>query len=119
MSSLGAYAEVVSRLEYDLALKIGVEPAKIIFNGPFKTYEDIALALDGDSIINLDSFYEISKVKKYLVENPERKVKVGLRVSFDLTVNGKNPLQNGFKQSRFGFCVENGSFDNAINELHK
>ena len=36
MSNLGAYAEVVSRLEYDLALKIGVKPNKIIFNGPLK-----------------------------------------------------------------------------------
>lgn len=42
---LGALAEVVSRLEYDLALKLGVEPTAIIFNGPLKTAEDIWLAL--------------------------------------------------------------------------
>lgn len=30
LSVLGAHAEVVSRLEYDLAIKIGVEPEKII-----------------------------------------------------------------------------------------
>ncbi|WP_368668793.1 diaminopimelate decarboxylase [Sporosarcina sp. 6E9] len=117
LSSLGAYAEVVSRLEYDLALKIGVNSEDIIFNGPFKKYEDIALALDGNSIINLDSFYEIGKVKRYLNENPQSQVKVGLRVSFDLTVDGDNPLQNKYEQSRFGFCVENGSFENAISEL--
>lgn len=119
LSSLGAYAEVVSRLEYNLALKIGVNPAKIIFNGPFKRYEDIALALDGNSIINLDSFYEIDKVKRYLNENPHREIKLGLRVNFDMTIDGENPLQNKYEQSRFGFCIENGSFENAITELQR
>ena len=30
----GGWAEVVSRMEYDLALKVGQQPEKIIFNGP-------------------------------------------------------------------------------------
>ena len=46
---------MVSRLEYDLALKIGQPPDKIIFNGPVKQYEDIELALNNGSIVNLDS----------------------------------------------------------------
>ena len=117
MSELGAYAEVVSKLEYDLALKIGVKPNKIIFNGPHKTYEDIALALKGNSIINLDSFYEIELVRKYVLQNNNRQYKVGLRVNFDLSVNGISPLQGGFKQSRFGFCVRNGNLEKALNEL--
>ena len=28
-----------------------------------------------------------------------------------------SPLQDGFKQSRFGFCMENGNFEKALNEL--
>ena len=38
--SKGGFAEVVSRLEYDLALKVGQKPDKIVFNGPVKCYED-------------------------------------------------------------------------------
>lgn len=119
MSQLGAYAEVVSRLEYDLALRIGVKPNKIIFNGPFKRYDDIELALKGGSILNLDSFYEIESLKKYIERNPEGHFKVGLRASFDLTVDGNNPLQSGFQLSRFGFCVENGNLESAIDELKR
>ena len=37
----GGWAEVVSRMEYDLALKVGQQPNKIVFNGPVKHYEDI------------------------------------------------------------------------------
>ena len=32
----GAYAEVVSTMEYDLAIKIGVKPKNIIVIGPYK-----------------------------------------------------------------------------------
>lgn len=117
MSKLGAYAEVVSRLEYDLALKIGEASTEIIFNGPYKRYEDIALALDGNSLLNLDSFYEIDLVKRYLLEHKERRFKIGLRVNFDLNVDGDIPLQNDVKSSRFGFCVENGNLEQAIKTL--
>ncbi|WP_255551469.1 diaminopimelate decarboxylase [Sporosarcina sp. E16_8] len=117
MYKLGAYAEVVSRLEYDLALKIGVEPKKIIFNGPLKTYDDIALALENGSILNLDSFYEIDLLEDYVYKNAASNYKVGLRVSFDLTGEGSSPHQSGFIQSRFGFCVENGNLEKAIKRL--
>ncbi|WP_253278943.1 ATP-grasp domain-containing protein [Psychrobacillus sp. FJAT-21963] len=119
VSNLGAYAEVVSRMEYDLALKIGVDPRKIIFNGPLKSYDDISMALEEGSIINLDSFYEIEILKEYILKNNSQHYKVGLRVNFDLTIDGMSPLQGGFNQSRFGFCVENGNLERALNELNK
>jgi len=118
MSTLGAYAEVVSQMEYELALKVGVEPNKIIFNGPLKSYEDIGLALEGKSIINLDSFYEIELVKKYVIQNAENNYKVGIRVNFDLIIDGENPLPDISKRSRFGFCVENGDLEKAITDLN-
>ncbi|QHZ55569.1 diaminopimelate decarboxylase [Brevibacillus sp. NSP2.1] len=114
---LGALAEVVSRLEYDLALKLGVEPTAIIFNGPLKTAEDIWLALELGSLVNLDSFSEIAPVLTYARQHPEQTVRIGLRVNFDLTRGGVSPLQNGYGVSRFGFCVENGRFAQALTLL--
>ena len=119
ISKLGGYAEVVSRIEYDLALKIEVNPKKIIFNGPLKSQDDIALALKVGSIINLDSFYEIEMVKELILKDKSKNYKVGLRANFDMTIDGMSPLQDGFKQSRFGFCVENGNFEKALNELNE
>ncbi|MGN7469756.1 diaminopimelate decarboxylase [Brevibacillus sp. SAFN-007a] len=114
---LGALAEVVSRLEYDLARKLGVEPTAIIFNGPLKTAEDIRLALELGSLVNLDSVAEIAPVLAYARQHPEQTVRVGLRVNFDLSRGGVSPLQNGYAVSRFGFCVENGSFAQALTLL--
>lgn len=115
----GGYAEVVSRLEYELALKIGVDSKKIIFNGPLKSYEDIQAALDGNSLLNLDSMYEIDYVEKYHEANPEKPIKVGIRVNFDLTINNQNPLQNDHQVSRFGFCAETEALKEAISKLKR
>ncbi|TGU96508.1 diaminopimelate decarboxylase, partial [Mesorhizobium sp. M00.F.Ca.ET.186.01.1.1] len=84
LHQLGAQAEVVSRLEYDLARKLGVEPAAIVFNGPLKTAEDIRLALELGSLVNLDSFSEIAPVLAYARQHPEQTVRVGLRGNVDL-----------------------------------
>ncbi|MEK4146796.1 diaminopimelate decarboxylase [Robertmurraya sp. FSL W8-0741] len=117
--SLGAYSEVVSRLEYDLALRLGENGKHIIFNGPIKSKEDIYFALQQESIINLDSFYEIDYVKQYASENPSRSISLGVRVNFALMEDGESILQDGYDVSRFGFSVENGDLERAIYELKK
>lgn len=119
LSSLGAYAEVVSRLEYDLALKIGEDPKRIIFNGPVKTVDDIDLALYNESIVNIDSLYEVEFVKRFALNNPNRTVKIGIRVNFDISENGHSILQDGYELSRFGICTENGSLEVALYELNQ
>lgn len=117
LSKLGAYAEVVSRLEYDLALKMVEDPKRIIFNGPLKSREDIQLALQHESIINIDSLYEIDYVKEYALVHPHKQVKVGLRLNFDISENGISPLQEGYEVSRFGICVENKNLNFTLKEL--
>ncbi|NMD70853.1 diaminopimelate decarboxylase [Bacillus sp. DNRA2] len=117
LSRLGAYSEVVSRLEYDLALKIGENPNRIIFNGPLKTKEDLFFALSQGSMINLDSLYEVEFVKEYAELNRSHIIKLGLRLNFDIAENGVSPLQEGYPISRFGICVESGMFEQVIKEL--
>ena len=112
----GAYAEVVSRLEYVLAIKIGQDPKKIIFNGPLKNKDDIFQALRNESLLNIDSIYELQAVKEYCNLHPTKDVKIGLRLNFDLTMDGESPLVEGHKLSRFGLCVENGEMEEAFYE---
>ena len=58
---LGGWAEVVSEMEYELAVRVGVKPEEIIFNGPYKSPGGIENAVLADSVVNLDSFYSRSK----------------------------------------------------------
>ncbi len=100
----GGWAEVVSRMEYDLAVKIGQEPEKIIFNGPVKTADDIELALNNNSIVNLDSEYEIQSVLSYAQQHSNKEIKIGLRINIGLSDEaGQSHIQNSLKVGRFGF----------------
>ena len=100
----GGWAEVVSRMEYDLALKVGCDPCRIIFNGPVKRREDLELALAGGSVVNLDSQAEFEAVLRYAAAHPTQTVKVGLRVNIALSDEaGRSHIQNRLKVGRFGF----------------
>src|SRR5688500_4894319 len=86
VNAWGGYAEVVSRMEYDLARKIGVPLDRIVFNGPYKTADDIATALQGRSLLNLDSPYQIDILRSLLRESGRLRppVQIGLRAHFDV-----------------------------------
>ncbi|MDB9374346.1 hypothetical protein [Nodularia sphaerocarpa] len=103
--SMGGYAEVVSQMEYDLAIAIGVSPSRIIFNGPLKYAEDIEKAILSGSLINLDSLEEVEIVESLAKKLPDREIAVGLRCNFDVGAN---------RISRFGFDVEGGALDNVF-----
>ena len=115
----GAYAEVVSGLEYELACKLGVPPQRIIFNGPLKREAELLEALQVGSIVNLDSWAELEMVINHARQNPDRQITLGLRLNFQLGSDGKSPLQAGYEVSRFGFCVENGSYLTALQRLRE
>lgn len=114
----GGWAEVVSRLEYDLALKVGQQPDKIIFNGPVKHYEDIELALSNKSLVNLDSWHEIEHVARYAKDNPDEEVKVGLRINIGLSdESGASHIQESLKVGRFGFDPDGANIERVVARL--
>lgn len=79
IKKLGAWAEVVSGREFELALKHDFPPDSIIYNGPFKTPESLEKALSSKIIVNVDNareFYTIvSLAKKF------KKVEICLRLN--------------------------------------
>ena len=114
----GGYAEVVSRLEYDLALKIGHDPQKIIFNGPVKYYDDIRSALDNQSIVNLDSWPEVGHVNKYASKHSDESVEIGIRINMDLSdEKGVSRVHGDIKVGRFGFSTEKEQFEKLLESL--
>lgn len=115
VKNAGGYAEVVSRLEYDLALRVGQDAEKIIFNGPIKEYADIELALKNRSLINLESWYEIDHLAAYAKKHPTATIEVGLRINVDLRdAHGVSTLQGGLDSSRFGFAVKPDGISRAL-----
>lgn len=98
LHSEGAWAEVVSGTEYEMARRNGIPGSKIVFNGPHKTKADLLRAAEDRAMINIDSFDEFYLIDE-VAASLGRQVEVGIRVSFQL---------NYPPWSRFGFQYETG-----------
>ena len=103
----GAWAEVVSGFEYDIARNLKIPGEKIIFNGPYKSREDLIRAFNNGSMINVDNYDEIQVCEDIAVELG-RKLSVGVRINMDLN----NPPWH-----KFGFNVEAGHAFDAVKRI--
>ena len=104
----GSWAEVVSGFEYEKALRNGVAPEQIIFNGPDKTDADLEKAIKNGSPIHIDHFDELYTIIG-LTEKLQERPQVAIRVNMDA---GVYPMW-----TRFGFNYENGEAWEAINRI--
>lgn len=105
VDELGGYAEVVSDMEMEVALRIGVIPEKIIWNGPYKNIKKLRELLLLGGTVNLDSEYEIDVVKNLAMQYPQKTFNVGIRCNFEI---------NDDVISRFGFGIETQEFRYAL-----
>jgi diaminopimelate decarboxylase len=94
----GAWAEVVSGFEYDIALSLGVPGSRIIFNGPYKRKDELKRAAELGSKINADSYEEIYALEEIAAEIG-RQINIGIRINMNL-YEANWP--------RFGFNLESG-----------
>ena len=75
------YAEVMSRLEYDLATNAGFPPEQTIINGIGKTEQEIRRVLGGNTfLINADSISDLKQVNQ-VASDLGICARVGIRVS--------------------------------------
>lgn len=104
------YAEVVSSMEFELALAVGVNPPKIIFNGPYKTKENLEKALLLGSIINIDSYDEFLRIKKIADNHRMKNLNIGIRCNFNV---------DSSELSRFGLDINGLEFEKIIKTVNK
>jgi diaminopimelate decarboxylase len=112
----GLYAEVVSDDELQLALMLGYEKSKIVYNGPCKTRVTFLDAINNGCLVNIDSQRELLWLND-LDRSENKKYNVGIRVNFDLEVRCPGESVAGAEGSRFGFCYENGELKKAIDYI--
>ena len=80
---LGAYAEVVSGMEYEIAKRLGYRDEEIIFNGPAKGAAGLE-AMHAGSLVNADSLDEVELLCKEASAYPDASFRIGLRVNLDV-----------------------------------
>lgn len=104
VNELGGYAEVVSEMEMELALRCGVEHARIIWNGPIKDRKKMTEFLLQGGTVNIDSISEAEYIKE-LAGTSDKVLSVGIRCNYDV---GDGVI------SRFGFDVNGDDFKKVL-----
>jgi len=103
----GAWAEVVSGMEYELARELGVSGAQIVFNGPYKQPHELQRAVAEGAQINIDGFDELKAVSE-VADSLGKPALVGVRFNFR---HGESTW------TKFGFNVENGDCQKALAQI--
>ena len=101
----GTWAEVASGFEYQMARRLDIPGNLIVFNGPFKTKEELEQAVNEGALINVDHFDEIKQLEK-ISSRLGRTVDIGIRLNMEV---GINQLPD-----RFGFNLESGEASQIV-----
>lgn len=105
VNKMNGYAEVVSEMELEIALRVGVPYDRIIWNGPIKNPSVVKNYLLAGGTINIDSIEETEYIRNIAQKHPDSILCVGIRCNFDV---GDSMV------SRFGFDTEGEDFMNTI-----
>ena len=108
---LGAYAEVVSHDEYELARLCGFEQNHIVYNGPMKSKETFLNAVKHGAIVNIETKRELEWLKELPSDGT---YKVGLRLNINISHVSPEDADGDNDNSRFGFSDETSEFADAI-----
>jgi diaminopimelate decarboxylase len=101
-AAMGSGFDIVSCGELMRCLRVGADPAKIVFSGVGKTDDEIAAALDARvMMINVESRPELHRVSQ-VAGRMRRRAPVSLRVNPDLDPGTHPHIATGHRDSKFG-----------------
>lgn len=109
VNELGGYAEVVSEMEAELAIRCGVEPTRVIWNGPIKNLDKLKEYIFMGVTVNIDSLSEAKYIEE-LADKTDKILNVGIRCNYDV---------NDGVVSRFGFDVDGDDFKEVLDIVTK
>jgi diaminopimelate decarboxylase len=110
MHNLGSIAEVVSKMEYERAIGLGISGEDIIFNGPYKPKKALKKAVIDGAKIHIDHLFEINDLEE-IADELHIQIPVAIRINM---FTGSHPQWN-----KFGFNYENEEAYNAVKRINK
>ena len=112
----GAYAEVVSHDEWELARLCGFDRQHIVYNGPMKSKETFLDAVEHGAIVNIETKRELEWLKELdaQVSDDVQKYKVGIRLNINISHVSPEDADGDNDNSRFGFSDETNEFADAV-----
>lgn len=113
---MGAYAEVVSHDEWELARLCGFDRQHIVYNGPMKSKETFLDAVEHGAIVNIETKRELEWLKEIdaQVSDASKKFQVGIRLNINISHVSPDDADGDNDNSRFGFSDETNEFADAV-----
>ncbi|WP_010284364.1 diaminopimelate decarboxylase [Bacillus timonensis] len=112
----GLSLDVVSGGELFTALQAGFPVERIHFHGNNKSYEELDMAVKNNiGCIVVDNFYELPLLEQVCQENKST-MKILLRVTPGVEAHTHDYITTGQDDSKFGFGLENGQADQAVEQ---
>lgn len=101
----GCGAEISGALDMELARRAGMDPAKVVFDGPYKPEADLRAAIAwGVRFINIESMTEARTISRIATELG-KSVRVGLRIDPVLSKPYYDKVISTYKQ-KFGLPID-------------
>ena len=107
LQELGAWAEVVSGREYQLARQLKFPGPSIVFNGPLKPDDSLRTAIADGALISINDHDELDRLIA-ITSDRTTPIDIGIRISSTLPCLG---------HSRFGFSLENTEASSAVDRI--
>lgn len=109
--------DVVSGGEIYAALKAGVNPKMLMFHGNNKSAAELEVAVKHHiGVIMLDNFHEIHLLSQIL-DAQQSHINVMIRLTPGVTAETNHYDQTGQVDSKFGFDVQSGQGEKALQEV--
>lgn len=115
-NEFGAYAEVVSHDEYELALLCGFSKDRIIYNGPMKSKETFVDAVSHGAIVNIETKRELQWLESL---DAGKVYNVGIRLNINISQVSPDDADGDNDDSRFGFSETSGELAEAIERIDR
>jgi len=117
LKKLGSGADVVSIGELLKAIKVGINPKKIVFSGVGKTEEEIRTAINKKILlINVESESEANLINK-ISKKLSRKTSIGIRLNPNVTGKTHKKISTGGKNEKFGLLYKD--YINLCQKINK
>jgi len=108
----GCGAEVMSELEYNLAIKAGFKKADILVNGLARTRHFLENAVHGGSIVIIDSPGDFEEIRRLAQALPGMAIRIGVRIQIDVSGFPESPYSR--KEHKLGLRPNSKLFKDIL-----
>jgi len=114
LGALGMGAEVASDGELSVALEAGIEPERIVFDSPAKSWPELRRALSLGVAINIDNLQEFDRIS-LLRQEASTTSAIGVRINPQVGGGAIEAMSTATQHSKFGIPVgDQAAFDQLV-----